>query len=395
MSGRFSIPLVMGICLLQMAAYMPDAAAQRKVGEAGALFLLIHNSARINGMGGCAINVVDEQSPLYNPGALGLFHLNKVFSVSFPNTTDWLPHYAIDLKVKTFAISGGASTRLLGSGIGRHNIGIGLAYSSSRFDYGEIVQTDQYGNVIGSQYPIDKADYYSAGVGIDYYARLGIGVTKKKIETEMFGVDQAANLVAVSVDADAYDFGMILELPVADLVQQVLQADMSSSSDYQIAFTPSFAYVYSNSGDSLVFKYAQNAYPLPRMRKIGVSGYGALAYKSANIFSLRMCWERNRWEIGTPYKIYLQGGELGLMDAAFFRFGSYADIDGQVAYNTFGVGLSLHGIAEWLLLYRPEIENGILRYLATHVDFTIDYAKYSGIDSALDETAFTNLTLSF
>jgi hypothetical protein len=184
-------------------------------------------------------------------------------------------------------------------------------------------------------------------------------------------------------------------LPVAELVQRALQSDRTDRPDYRVFFTPSFAYVYTNAGDSIVYVDVRNADPLPRVRKIGVGGYGALAYRNAYIFSLRMCWEQDRWDIGPSYKMYRQGGELGLMDAAFFRFGSYADTDGRVSYNTFGVGFSLHGLAEWLLLTQPEIENGILRYLATHVDFTVDYAKYKGIDTPLDETAFTNLTLSF
>ncbi len=395
MSRRFTIPVVTALCLSFIATHAPDAAAQKKVGEAAALFLFITNSARVNGMGGCALNVVNEQSPLYNPGALGLFHLDKVFSVSFPNSTDWLPQIDSDLKLKSFEISGGVSARRITSADTDYDIGIGLAYSSLKMDYGVINIADVSGNTVGTTHDIDKADYYSAGIGIEYFARLGVGVTKKKIHSNLAAFDSNENLIFANAEADAYDFGLIVDLPMANLVQRALRPDRTLPPDYEVTFTPSFAYVYANGGDSIAYIDAANASPLPRMRKIGVGGYGALAYQGATIFSLQMCWQRDRWEIGEPYKIYRQGGEWGLMDAVFFRFGSYADVAGQVSYNTFGVGLSLHGVMEWLLLTRPEIDNGILRYLATHVDFTVDYAKYGGIDTPLDETAFANLTFSF
>lgn len=393
--GRI-IGMRMVLCLFLFAVNATFATAQRKVGEAGALFLLITNSARVNGMGGCALNVVDEQSPLYNPGALGLFHLDKLFSVSFPNTTDWLPQLDSDMKLKTFTISGGASSRHFGAEWGGPDIALGFAYSSLKMDYGNIIAVDEFGNYLNTVNPIDEADYYSAGIGFDYYARLGIGVTTKKIKSATPVYNPDLEPILDTAEADGYDFGLILELPVAELVQRVLQPIGSATSDYGVAFTPSFAYVYSNGGtDSLSYIDAVNPDPLPRMRKIGVGGYGALTYKSTDIFSLRMCWERDRWEIGVPYTIYRQGGELGAMDAAFFRFGSYADAAGQEDYNTYGFGLSLHGIVKWLLLTQPEIDNRILRYLATHVDFTVDYAKYYGIESNLNKTTFTNLTISF
>jgi hypothetical protein len=201
MGSRIRVPAGIMLCLLIVGFTIPGAYAGEQAADAAdaaVLFLLITNSARINGMGGCAINVVDEQSPLYNPGALGLFHLDKLFSVSFPNSTDWLPSIDPDLKIKSFAVSGGGSARRITSVDTDYDFAVGLAYSSLEADYGEMNITDHFGNTIGRSHNIDKADYYSAGLGIELYARLGIGVSLKKIRSNLAVLDSADNIVFAS-----------------------------------------------------------------------------------------------------------------------------------------------------------------------------------------------------
>ncbi|MFH2047990.1 MAG: hypothetical protein ABIJ12_00970, partial [bacterium] len=47
-----------------------------------AQFLRIVNDPGAVAMGNCAVNNIDAQSALYNPGAMGLFYLDKNFSFS-------------------------------------------------------------------------------------------------------------------------------------------------------------------------------------------------------------------------------------------------------------------------------------------------------------------------
>ena len=72
------------IATLILPVWTPQAHGQEKVGTAGSFLLNLVNSARANGMGACAIDLVSEESGLYNPGRVGLFHLDKTVGVSFP-----------------------------------------------------------------------------------------------------------------------------------------------------------------------------------------------------------------------------------------------------------------------------------------------------------------------
>ena len=134
---------------------------------------------------------------------------------------------------------------------------------------------------------------------------------------------------------------------------------------------------------------------MPEKKKIGLGLYGAFTYLDRDAFSIKLAWERHRWQIGKPYKTYSQGLEIGVFDASYIRFGAHSDATGEVSYDTFGLGLSLQGVLQLLLMNKPDPDSDIIHYLATHFDLTIDYAKYSGVDSPLDETAFTSICLSF
>ena len=75
-----------------------------------ALFINEINSARSYGMGGITANLIDEQSALHNPGAMGLFFFDRTVSISFPNKTTLGPWFEHKLYLKTYSIGLGYSS---------------------------------------------------------------------------------------------------------------------------------------------------------------------------------------------------------------------------------------------------------------------------------------------
>ena len=102
-------------------------------------FLVITNSPRAAGMGGCIVNMVGDQSALYNPGALGIYHLDKNIAISAPFKTEWLPKLSDgELKLKTYNLSAGVSlNQIMPDPLREFNLGVGVAWSRIEMDYSD------------------------------------------------------------------------------------------------------------------------------------------------------------------------------------------------------------------------------------------------------------------
>ena len=381
--------LMASLLICTLAGPLSAAEPDKSPSKAALLFLLLTNSPRVNAMGGCAVNLVDEQAAFHNPGALGLFHMNKIAAYSVSNKTRWLPDLDDDLRLGTYGGSIGASYKLITGADTKYNLSLGLAYSRIKLDYGTIIETDLMGNHIGIYRPFDKTDLYSAGVGLEYFLRVGIGYTMKKITSDLSSqIDP--------VDHDAHDFGVIVEAPLSNFIDNRIYFDQARAYPIQLELTPSIAYVAANFGDSIAYSDSDDAEPLPQIKKVGVSLYGAIKIKEATFISGRLSWERQRPFFGEPDKIFRNGTEIGLFDILFFRSGSYKDLSGGVLYWTRGFGINMGGLAAWLrAASRLQTENEYLAYLIDHVDLTYDYAQYEFGDQPVSGTQFLKLAVSF
>ncbi len=379
------ISAIMVLGLPQVAAADMD---RTDVSNAAVLFLVVSNSPRVNGMGGCGIALIDEQSSLYNPAAVGVFHLDKVFSISSPSSTDWLPTLDLDMRYKTFNVSVGGSTRLLKPDQKTH-LSFGLAYSRIKLDYGRLVFTDAEGNEIGYGYPEEEAHCFTLGFGIEHIARLGLGLTMKKIDSRLSTVGAGEEKGDGTAKATAFDIGLYAELPLGRLMTGKAESDMN------IELTPALAYVLSNIGNDITYVDAAQADPFPTIHRISLSIYGGLKSRGATLASLRISWEHERSALSIdPDPINKFGGELGIGNVLFIRGGFHHDDAGELKYPTFGAGLSLQGILQFIETTQPEEGDTFLRYLLTHADFSVDYAKYFG-DTPLEGTNFLKMSLSF
>jgi len=358
----------------------------------GVQFLRIANSPEANGMGTCVVNQVNEESAYYNPGSLGLFHLDKVIAVTFPSNTKWVPDLADGARFKTWHASGGVSDRLItGRSEGRFNASRGLAYSYVRFDYGEFIWSDPWGETLSTYEAYDVAKCYTVGLGLEYYLRLGIGYTLKKIETKLAEQSAGTEEVLAFARADAHDYGLIVELPVESWFTNGIVLHDSPGRRMCLRLTPSFAYVRSNIGDDIEYIDAAQSDPLPTVRRIGFSVAGALNWNEKECLAIRGVLESETLLLGDRPKATKKGVELGALGTAYFRLGGTDDV--MINGTTWGFGFRLRGVFQWLrLVEKPQYARGLPGYLARHLDLSFDFARWAG---AGGKTQFMRFGLSF
>jgi hypothetical protein len=371
-----------------------SASCQAKVGTA-VTFLELVNSPRANGMGLCAVDLVDEHSAFGNPGALGLFHLDKVFAVSFPTNTEWLPDIADDLSLKSWGMSAGVSYRLLsGKPDSRFNAAIGAAYSFMKMSYGTFERTaEQHGQVLETLEAHDEAKLYSIAGSIEYFVRLGFGYTHKRIRSVLAAQGAGAEQGSSDVRFNGHDYGLLLELPVHELLPHKITLDRSSGHYLHFELTPAFGHVRANMGDSVRFYDAAMADPLPKITRNGPSVFLAVDINDACMASLRCVHETQRDLLYPACRIEKKGVEIGFGGTVFLRQGSADDPYGADQLKTKGWGFRLSGIIRWLRLFKViDVDKGIAGYLAGHLDFSYDWAKYDKTN--LDNTEFAKVSIS-
>lgn len=400
---RIAVRLIIGSLLFYsfiqtatQARAAGDANEQAKVGVVP--FLGISNSARANGMGECVANMVNEESVIYNPGSLGLMHLGKVFAVTAPFKTKWLPELADDLRLKTFNLSGGVSLQRIGSKVDKRlNFALAAAYSTVRLDYGEIGIVDETNaDVTGYVYPYDVAKCYSVAVAVEYYVRIGIGYTYKRIYSEL-GVVGAGRAVISDGRATAHDYGVVVEFPIGELIGRRLQTEETSKRTLGFALTPSVAYTKANIGNPIEYRDAAQADRLPKASRLGSSVYSAIKIGKATLGSLLLATEKEKDLFGDNAEIHKRGLELGILGTVFLRAGKCDDDAGGVHTNTSGFGVSLRGAIAWLeSLEVLRLKNDFVGRAISNLDLTFDYAKYGDDpEQPLSNTKFLGLRLSF
>jgi len=359
--------------------------------ESTLLYYPMVNSPRANGLGRCSINLVDEQSPLNNPGALGLFHLEKIFAASLPSNTKWLPNFADDIRLKTTGISGGVSYQLFNpvADVG-YNFSFGLAYFQKTFelaipfgerDPGEFNYINRY----------DRADYYSLGLGfqLERFCRVGIGLTYKQILSEL----------SAPMDFEArstpFDLGIIVELPLMGVLQPANAKSASRDNGPRFELAASFAFIQSNMGDDIAYDGDDYTDPLPESRRMGISIHSALHRGVATIGSGRLIGEIE--EDNKPDNVLKGGLELGLLNIVFLRGGHYDDDQGGVHHTTLGLGLSLNGVIAWLEeLDSIQLQDDVMGRLIRNFNVSFDYARFfaEGEEQAVDNTEFFKFNIS-
>ena len=363
------------------------------ISETAHLYLNIVNSPRATGMGGTTVNLVDEQSAFYNPGAFGLFCFDKIVSISLPSNTTWLPELADDIRLKTWSI-GGSYTPNRNSKVDKNKLqySVGVTYARKTIDYGTIYYTSEdTPYILGSFESYDKARFLTLSIGIDYYIRVGIGYTNKKLNSFISRAGAGTEIKPVNATGTAHDIGILVEFPL----NRLLNMSPPSENSMFLELTPSLAFVQANMGDPITYFDAAQSDPLPKIRRIGFGLKANLVQNSTSIVNFLIIHEKEKDLVNNFNEFRRIGLEVGFLESVYIRRGVRRDEYYDADISSFGFGVSLRGLlSAFSSKSNIDSPNGTMDYITQNIDLKFDWSKWSSENNALDNTKFLKFNLS-
>lgn len=376
------------ICILISAFLTQVASAQINTSS---IFMRIPISARANGMGGASVNLVDEESAISNPGALGLFHLNHAISFSVPDNTPWLPKLTDEISLDAFSFSAGIPTLLSRTNSARpFKLAIGGAFSRIRLNLGTFTGMDSFGNVIGPVIELeDRVESFSLGIGAQFLLRLGIGFTYQDIQSDVLSFVGPSLVRVGKAKANAGRLGIIIEAPFSTLFSSG-NKKLSQGKRPPWDLTLSLANVRNLFSDDLNFA------PLTEVERTGISLYGALNGDHLSQISLRLVYERDSdGADSSSATIKRYGAEVGVFDIAYLRGGKIDDPGFSQDITTYGFGLRLRGLLALLFSDTPTSETFSGSILTRKLDVRFDFSHYKDeTNLAVGDTDFFKLSVT-
>jgi hypothetical protein len=375
--------------------WSPQARCQQKVGTAASPFLNLVNSARANGMGSCAIDLVNEESALYNPGGVGLFHLDRTIAVAWPQSTKWTPTHTDDLRLKSYTLSAGTSSQQL-HWVKDPLLNVSLAFAFSRLELDYPVP-DFFEDISSAR---DRADCYTIAVGADYLIRVGIGYTYKRI-TE--GEINSHGSYSSYFTANGEDVGITVELPLWR-VWRSKHPQKALGPPPAVQITPRCTYVIANRGTGSLTgsgndPVSESDIPLSGVSRKSLSLHASYTKNDLALVSATLVGEIEKERFGGD-KAQKRGVELGIFEMVYGRVGNLKD-DRLGSYgrdvNTLGFGFSLNGLIKYSsIVEHVHPSQTRLRWLLANLDVRFDYARYGGDDNQAYyyDTKFYKLTIS-
>jgi hypothetical protein len=353
--------------------------------------LNIATSSRAAGMGDCAINLVDEESSICNPGILGLFHMQKRIGFFWPIKSSRLPEVAKGLSFHTFGLSLGRSFEIdSGNNNSKKFFAAAIAYSRFKLDWGLQTIYDEVRHELKNAWPYDKSDNFSIALGLDCNVKIGLGLTYKMAEEHYSYLTEG-----YGIKGNAVDFGFIAEIPILRIIAG---NEYKSQGVNGILFdlTPSIAYVNANNGANPKIDGRSSQYSLPHIGKLGFSILGTASNSADQYASLRISWEKQNDLVSKGNDISRIGMEFGFWEFLFLRTGNI-DHRGAPSFTTIGAGLDLG-----VLLSRYYIR----RHMATdagwysgplrNINLKLNYSHYNEVDdSPFANMEYINFGFSF
>ena len=368
-----------------------------KAQETAVSFLRIVNSPRANGMGGCVVTMVSEESAYYNPASIGLLHLDKAVSFVVPHSTKWFPEMADDIRLKSWSVSVGASQRLFEkSATGQENISLGFAYSHTALNYGTFLRTSEHGDTLGLFESYDAVKCLAIGFGWQRKVRIGFGYAIKFIDSRLAPQGAGAEAGSGSADGTAHQFGLMVELPIHELTADDEPHNDASAGRTETKITPTFACVFDNLGKDMRYIDADQSDKLPKMSRVGLSVLVAVDSAGREYYSFRGSVEWEKLLVGNSPDQAKAGLEVGVLRTLFGRIGLLGFDEASERLTTYGLGFRLRGFLDAVFQDNAADEDRDFgAYFARHIDFAVDYAKYGSRDgNDLSKTWFYAISVS-
>ena len=387
--------------------------------------LTITTSTQGNGMGGIAATLPssDASATIANPGQLGLFSLDNLFSAStYSPKTEWIPSLEFgNPSLMVSALNAGVNLKDMLSL--PFSAGIGIGYSRTLLDFGTLSLFGSNGPRV--DVPLGNETYvnYSIGLGLEYVVRLGIGVNFKKITSRLSTFEPGPGPAEVTASPSATDFGILLNIPIVGIVSKLSRTPLSVVNGIEPFVNMSVGYVKSDVGDDVIYSNSTQKDPLPRTAKVGLGLEGglsaragkanwsmvsfALVHQAEDLLVIRHddgtfeykgglgdlkigenviigrttenVLVRTGWQIGAAEFLYIRGGSV---------IGNFYD------YSTSGYSVCVGGLVRLLEFASPEIAGtSWLAFIGDHIDLQYHSATYSSSESPLEGTTFKELNL--
>ncbi|UCE66232.1 MAG: hypothetical protein JSU85_15540 [Candidatus Zixiibacteriota bacterium] len=320
------------------------------------------------GLGGCEINLTDRYASLTNPAMLGISHLKRRISVSFPNNYQLGSENSTDMELKSHSVSIGFPLT-----VEEMKFGLGIAYSrknSKSFNVFSIAFPISYSTTY-----IERAECYSVGISFIQNARIGFGYTLKQLDSWFY----RQWLPDEKYKRDKYkvhDIGFYFDFPISESenLKYILRKIDKGNIKHDII--PSIAFVRSNIGSKFLNPYSlfENR-ALAQIDKLGLSISFISGYKNAEIFSFRMIREFNMTHGRVGIDFSRAGIEIGAGGTFYMRAGFWNTeaFDGKIW--TYGLGLNIGGLAN--ILYatgKIRTVNPIAQYILKNISISADFA---------------------
>lgn len=367
-------------------------------------------------MGGTTASLPSNNAlaTITNPGQLGLFALNNLFSAEiYAPKTQWLPPFHLDgLTYYSEAVNAGVN---LGN-ICRlpFSFSAGFGYSRIDLELGEFIITDETGpEPIGRYHGSEKSNNFSAGFAFEYYVRIGLGWNFKTIRSDL--VNAAAKVTAT-------DFGLLIGVPVMAIVSTLTKEEFEIAPKVTPLFDLSFGNVRSNVGGEVSYIDNAQADPLPRTAVIGGSIEAGLIFRSGfsnrklvtitlirqaeDLLVTRFSGSKFSYQTGlgdiafvdnvilgktNPKVDIRKGWQLQVAEALYIRGGS---VDGPgLAYATSGYSICLRGLARLVDSGNPRPAESWIDVVTEHIDLQYHSSTYTSISSPIDGTTTSAINL--
>ena len=359
--------------------------------RAGALFLLISPSVRVNGMGRAGVALLDEPAGYYNPGAAALSSpAHTLQSRFYLSEMPWLTAFADDISYNYFAAQA-AAERVLDGFLGLDSptkLRAAFYGYRTKLDLGEQLRTNERGEVTGTFNNADASNNIGVSLALRSVVEIGVGATSKRISSSLGGIKGTT---------EAYDFGLMAVVPIVGVWERLTGRGLTLNQHLRPQLNVGFGITWQNrGGETIIYPDVLFADPLPANRRHGWSGSLGMDWNSDSfnlaIGRVTFSTETYRPQVDGAHVTSLaeddkSGFEVSILETVAMRRGTYDDFDGKVHLKTSGWTVKSDGLfkffAHQLDSTPSNSEGGALQFLARHLSISWSRFEYGDRSSSL------------
>ncbi len=392
---------IIGISFSILLIFSFESFAQ---GESALPFLSFSPSPESNGLGltGVSFPSDDPLSFYYNPANLGQFGQKNNLSIqSYPGSANWLNFNF--LKYNNFGLNLGYNLKNHLNGL---NIAVGAGFIHSKFDYNSL--------------DYDSFNAYGFGASINYYVTLSLGFTYKTITSKVSEYTIDNQLQGFTTKANAFDYGVLLTVPVLNLIAGNYSFKFPSGDDLYPVFNYNIGYSRSNIGNEVSFIDPAQKDPLPLTARLGQTFDFGFNFRVddmlINLINYKLILEaddilisnsngdisyqgllgdinigKNLIQLKADDKVVVhKANEISFMETVSILQGSYNGRGFSNVMKNNGLIFSTKGLFKFL---NTQLENGTIKFITNHLE--IKYSTASIFQSIGIPSYLSGISVNF